>query len=63
MLPLLRLFRDERGATAIEYGLVAGLISVTIMMTMQGLGAETKRTLVDIVWNGLYRANNPEQFN
>ncbi len=28
---LLELVRDERGATVIEYGLIAGLISVTII--------------------------------
>ncbi len=30
-LSFLELVRDERGATAIEYGLVAGLVSVTII--------------------------------
>ena len=29
---LIRLLKDERGATAIEYGLIAALISVALVM-------------------------------
>jgi pilus assembly protein Flp/PilA len=32
--------RDESGATAIEYGLLAGLISVAIIGTVQTLGTK-----------------------
>jgi pilus assembly protein Flp/PilA len=32
------LLDDESGATAIEYGLLAALISVAILLTVQGLG-------------------------
>ena len=42
---LLRTFRqllgDRCGATAVEYSLIAALIVVTIMLTMQGLANET----------------------
>ena len=30
--------RDENGATAIEYGLIAGLISLVIVAALQTLG-------------------------
>jgi pilus assembly protein Flp/PilA len=33
-----KLFRDEAGATAIEYGLIAALIAVAAITAMQGLG-------------------------
>ena len=35
---LRRLSADQRGATAIEYGLIAALISVATLGAMQGLG-------------------------
>lgn len=36
-----QLLRDDRGATAVEYSLIAALIIITIMFTMQGLANET----------------------
>jgi pilus assembly protein Flp/PilA len=39
-----RFLRDEEGATAIEYGIIAGLISVAIVTVIPGLG--TKLALV-----------------
>jgi len=33
-----KLFRNEAGATAIEYGLIAALIAVAIMSTVSGMG-------------------------
>jgi pilus assembly protein Flp/PilA len=39
-----KLFRDEAGATAIEYGLIAALIAVAAITAMQGLGNELKTT-------------------
>ncbi len=33
-----RLLRDERGATAIEYGLIAALISIAAIAAMQSVG-------------------------
>ena len=38
------LIRDEAGATAIEYGLIAALIAVAAITAMQGLGNELKTT-------------------
>lgn len=31
--------RDESGATAIEYGLIAALVSVAAVVALQGLGS------------------------
>jgi pilus assembly protein Flp/PilA len=39
-----KLFRDEAGATAIEYGLIAALIAVAAITAMQGLGNQLKGT-------------------
>lgn len=39
-----KLFRNEDGATAIEYGLIAALIAVASIVAMQGLGTELSNT-------------------
>ncbi len=39
-----QLLRNEEGATAIEYGLIAALIAVAAISAMQGLGDELKST-------------------
>jgi len=39
-----KLFRDEAGATAIEYGLIAALIAVAAISAMQGLGDQLQTT-------------------
>ena len=39
-----KLFRNEAGATAIEYGLIAALIAVAAISAMQGLGTQLKTT-------------------
>lgn len=41
---LIRLLRDEAGATAIEYGLIAALIAVAAITAMQGLGSQLSTT-------------------
>ena len=38
------LLKDEAGATAIEYGLIAALIAVAAIAAMQGLGDQLKTT-------------------
>nr|WP_166175809.1 Flp family type IVb pilin [Altererythrobacter segetis] len=38
------LLRDEAGATAIEYGLIAALIAVAAITAMQGLGTQLSTT-------------------
>jgi pilus assembly protein Flp/PilA len=39
-----KLFKDRKGATAIEYGLIAALIAVAAISAMQGLGSQLKTT-------------------
>ena len=39
-----KLLRDEAGATAIEYGLIAALIAVAAITAMQGLGTQLTST-------------------
>lgn len=40
MKTMIRLFKDEAGATAIEYGLIAALISVAAIGAMTALGGQ-----------------------
>lgn len=42
MTILQRILRDEAGATAIEYGLIAALIAVAIMTTVGGMGSQLR---------------------
>lgn len=39
-----KLFDDEAGATAIEYGLIAALIAVAAIVGMQALGTQLDAT-------------------
>jgi pilus assembly protein Flp/PilA len=41
---LSRFVKDQSGATAIEYGLIAAGISVAIIAVVQGLGSNLKNT-------------------
>lgn len=40
--------RNESGATAIEYGLIAGLISVVIIVAVTAVGSQLTTTFSDI---------------
>jgi pilus assembly protein Flp/PilA len=40
--------RDESGATAIEYGLIAAGISIAIIATVKGLGTKLNTTFSSI---------------
>jgi len=44
MKSLKKLFKDESGATAIEYGLIAALIAVAAITALQGAGNELQTT-------------------
>ena len=44
MKHLKKFFKDERGATAIEYGLIAALIAVAAITALQALGNELSTT-------------------
>jgi pilus assembly protein Flp/PilA len=48
MSVLKRLLKDESGATAIEYGLIAAGISVAIIATVQGLGSKLNSTFTSV---------------
>jgi pilus assembly protein Flp/PilA len=39
-----KIVRDQAGATAIEYGLIAALIAVAAITAMQGLGSQLNTT-------------------
>ena len=43
---ILKLLKDESGATAIEYGLIAVLIAIAIFSGVGGVGS-----IVDNIWN------------
>ena len=47
----LKFLRDESGATAIEYGLIASLIAVVIIGAAGALGTKLKGTLNHIANN------------
>ena len=43
-----RFVKDESGATAIEYGLIAAGISVAIIAVVQGLGIKLSATFTKV---------------
>ena len=43
-----RFVKDESGATAVEYGLIAAGISVAIIAVVNGLGAKLNGTLLNM---------------
>lgn len=45
---LLSFLKDESGATAIEYGLIAAGISVAIIAVVQGLGSKLNTTFTSV---------------
>ncbi|BEP50684.1 MULTISPECIES: Flp family type IVb pilin [Variovorax] len=46
-----RFLRDEEGATAIEYGIIAGLISVVMITAITGQGGIGAN--LEIIWNSV----------
>ncbi len=45
---IIKFLKDESGATAIEYGLIATGISVAIIPVITGLGSKLKTTFTSI---------------
>jgi pilus assembly protein Flp/PilA len=43
-----RFMKDESGATAIEYGLIAACISVAIIAVIQGVGSKLNTTFTNV---------------
>jgi pilus assembly protein Flp/PilA len=48
MLYIRKLIRDSKGATAIEYGLIAALIAVAAIAAMQGVGSSLNSTFTNV---------------
>lgn len=48
MKTLTKLFKDESGATAIEYGLIAALIAIAAIVAMRALGTELDATFTQV---------------
>ena len=48
---LKKLIRNEKGATAIEYGLIAALIAVAAIGAMQGIGKSLNNTFNNVANN------------
>jgi pilus assembly protein Flp/PilA len=51
MNTILKLFRDESGATAIEYGLIAALVAVVIVTALTTVGTNLKSTFNTVATN------------
>lgn len=43
-----KLIRNEKGATAIEYGLIAALIAVAAIAAMKGVGSTLNTTFSNV---------------
>lgn len=52
-----RFLRDEEGATAIEYGIIAGLISVVMITAITGTGGIGES--LTTIWNNIRTAVTP----
>jgi len=48
MAKFLKLIRNEKGATAIEYGLIAALIAVAAIAAMQSIGTKLSTTFNNV---------------
>ena len=48
MRNFIKLLRDNEGATAIEYGLIAALIAVAAIGAMQGIGTKLSTTFNNV---------------
>ena len=43
-----KIIRNEKGATAIEYGLIAALIAVAAISAMKGVGSTLNSTFTNV---------------
>ena len=48
MTTIRKFFKNSKGATAIEYGLIAALIAVAAIAAMQGLGNSLNKTFNNV---------------
>ena len=51
MIKFFKLLRDTRGATAIEYGLIAALIAVAAITAMTSIGSKLGSTFNNVSSN------------
>lgn len=51
MQRFLKIFRDEQGATAIEYGLIATLIAIAAITAMSSVGDKLTTTFNNVATN------------
>ena len=51
MSKFLKMIKDKKGATAIEYGLIAALIAVAAIGAMQGIGNRLNTTFNNVANN------------
>jgi pilus assembly protein Flp/PilA len=57
MAKFLKLIKNNKGATAIEYGLIAALIAVAAIAALQSVGTQLKTTF-NTVGSSLSSANS-----
>ncbi len=60
MKTIQRFLKDESGATAIEYGLIAAMISIAAILLMGEIGDGLRTTFTN-VRDGLTQGNNSSQ--
>ena len=48
MAVLLKFLNDEAGATAIEYAIIAGTLSIAIVMAVQSIGTSLNTTFTSV---------------
>ncbi len=48
MIKFIKMIRDSRGATAIEYGLIAALIAVAAIAAMESVGTKLSSTFNNV---------------
>ncbi len=51
MAKFLKIFKNEKGATAIEYGLIAALIAVAAIGAMTSVGGALTTTFTEVATN------------
>ncbi|MBA2771766.1 MAG: Flp family type IVb pilin [Sphingomonas sp.] len=51
MAKFLKIFKNEEGATAIEYGLIAALIAVAIITSVTAVGSALTTTFTEVSTN------------
>ena len=48
MAKMIKMLKNQKGATAIEYGLIAALIAVAAIAAMQGIGTKLGTTINNV---------------